>query len=342
MGKTEQLKLVFMGTPAMAAAVLGHLLHWEGGCVLAAYCQPDKPAGRGLNLTVPPVKALALERGIPVHQPPDFRNPADVSLLRAYQPDYLLVLAYGLILPQAVLDIPRAHPLNAHASLLPRYRGAAPIQRALMNDDKETGVSIMRMEAGLDTGPIVLREAVTITPDDSMQSLSGRLTDLCAPLFVSAIEGLQQGRLLPVPQNQSLATYAAKITKRDCCLDFSQSVKRVYAQYRGISPAPGAYAVLRRECGEPFPVRIPVAYPLEEGKTASLLREFPSLSPGQILPRLVESALAVRCADGFYLIRSLRPASRKSMDAAAFVNGYCRGQESPRFILADPAENGGQ
>ncbi|MEG1610562.1 MAG: methionyl-tRNA formyltransferase, partial [Bilophila sp.] len=176
-----------MGTPAFAATVLCRVADWQGGTVVAAYCQPDRPAGRGHKLTPPAVKVCAQERGIPVLQPFHFREQADRDALAAFCPDVLVVAAYGLILPQAVLDIPRIGPFNVHGSLLPRYRGAAPIQRAIMDGNALTGVTIMRMERGLDTGPMLAQRAIGIDLADTAATLYAELAELGGTLMVETL-----------------------------------------------------------------------------------------------------------------------------------------------------------
>ncbi|MDL2210364.1 methionyl-tRNA formyltransferase [Desulfovibrio sp. OttesenSCG-928-O18] len=326
MAQAEPLKLVFMGTPDLAATVLQHLLAWDGGRVLAVYCQPDRPAGRGMTLKAPPVKTLALEHGLPVRQPLNFKNPDDVAALRELEPDYLLVAAYGLILPKSVLAIPARYPLNVHTSLLPRYRGAAPIQRAIMNGDTETGVTIMAMEAGLDTGPVILQQPVPIGPATTAAELHDTLAVCGGKLLITALQGLESGKLTPSPQDDANASYAAKLEKNDGCLDFSRPGHEIYARARGVTPWPGAFSVLSREGAEPLSVSI-----LDGRPEISDSPELASLPVGTVLPKLRDKALAVRCADGLYLIPLLRPAGRKAMDAAAFMNGYLKGSETARF-----------
>ena len=319
-----------MGTPDLAAVVLDRVLAWEGGRVLAVYCQPDRPAGRGMSLKAPPVKELALLHSLPVHQPLHCKNAEDVAVLRAYAPDYLLVAAYGLILPRSVLDIPTRMPLNVHTSLLPKYRGAAPIQRAIMEGGTETGVTIMRMEAGLDTGPIILQRSVPIGIDDTAEDMHDILAELGGNLLVEALEGLESGKLTCTPQDDANASHAAKLQKSDGILDFSATAAQIHAVFRGVTPWPGATGVIIREGEEPLPVTV------TRGKLFSgdVPVEAVSLPLGSIMPKLVDNALAVTCADGVYLIMSLRPAGRKAMDAAAFMNGYLKGRGGARFTLS--------
>lgn len=318
-----------MGTPDLAATVLDRVLAWDGGRVLAVYCQPDRPAGRGMGLKTPPVKEVGLLHALPVHQPESFRNAADIAVLRSYAPDYILVAAYGLILPQDVLDIPSRMPLNVHTSLLPKYRGAAPIQRAVMDGETETGVTIMRMEAGLDTGPIVLQRSVPIGIDDTAEDMHDILAELGGNLLVEALEGLERGKLTCSPQQGANASHAAKLKKTDGVLNFSLPAAKIHAVFRGVTPWPGATGVITREGEEDVPVII------VKGKLpgTDLPVEAASLPPGTLLPKLAENALAVVCADGVYLITRLRPAGRKAMDATAFMNGYLKGRGNARFVL---------
>lgn len=334
MGQAKPLKLVFMGTPDLAAAVLKRVAAWEGGRIVAVYCQPDKPSGRGMRMTAPPVKTLALEYGFDVRQPVNFKNPEDVAVLRQLAPDYLLVAAYGLILPKSVLAIPARCALNAHTSLLPRYRGAAPIQRAIMNGDTETGVTIMEMEAGLDTGPIILQKSVPIGPDDTSAVMHDVLAECGGKLLVEAIEGLESGKLTPMPQDHEKASYAAKLEKREGALDFSAAGNEIYARARGVTPWPGAFAVLERNGEEPLLVHIAAGKPMPH-ENAAMAPEIEKRAPGCVLPKLVGGALGVCCADGVYLVSQLRPAGRKVMAAAAFMNGYLKGREAARFALPE-------
>lgn len=322
MGQTDPVKIVFMGTPDLAAAVLEILLDWEGCRVAAAYCQPDRPAGRGMALNAPPVKVLAQERGVPVYQPRNFKNAEDVAFLRSLAPDYLAVAAYGLILPQSVLDVPARMALNVHTSLLPKYRGAAPIQRAIMNGDTETGVTVMRMERGLDTGPAILQETVPIRFTDTASDLQDRLARIGGKSLVKAIQGLEARILTPMPQDDAKATYAAKLGKVDGALDFSRNGKVLYDTMRGVTPWPGAFSILERE-GEPGLQVNFISGSFKAGVAHG--------KPGEILPALVDGKLAVSCADGVYLVATLKPAGKKSMNAEAFMNGYLKGRPASLF-----------
>ena len=231
------MRLVFMGTPDFAVAALDALVA-AGHEIACAWTQPPRPGGRGQKPRPSPVEARATALGIPVRTPANLRDPADRAAFADLGADVAVVVAYGLILPRAVLDAPARGCLNIHASLLPRWRGAAPIQRALMAGDAETGVAIMAMEAGLDTGPVLLSEALPIGPEDTAGSLHDRLAGLGARLVVAALDGLD--RLVPVPQPEAGVTYAAKIDKAEARIDWTRPAVEVDRRIRGLAPFPGA------------------------------------------------------------------------------------------------------
>ncbi len=239
----DSLNIVFAGTPEFAAVALRSLLD-SAHRVLAVYTQPDRPAGRGRKLTASPVKALALEHGLPVHQPATLKDGGQQRMLAALQPDVLVVVAYGLILPQAVLDIPRLGCLNIHASLLPRWRGAAPIQRAILAGDTETGVTIMRMDAGLDTGAMLTVVRCPIRADDTSQSLHDQLARLGARAVLDTLEQLSADSSAGQDQDSAQACYAAKITKQEARIDWTRSAQELERQVRAFNPWPVAFAEL--------------------------------------------------------------------------------------------------
>ena len=232
---SADLRIVFAGTPDFAAAHLQALLQ-AGLNIVAVYSQPDRPAGRGHKLTPSAVKQLAVQHELPVYQPQTLRAPEAQAELAALQPDLLVVVAYGLILPQAVLDIPRLGCINSHASLLPRWRGAAPIQRAIEAGDAETGVTVMQMEAGLDTGPMLLKTQTPILPEDTGGSLHDRLAELGPPAVLQAIAGLAAGTLQGEVQDDSLATYAHKLGKADARIDWSRPASELALMIRAFNP----------------------------------------------------------------------------------------------------------
>ena len=332
------LRAVFMGTPDFAATILERVLQADFLQIVAVYTQPDRPAGRGKKLCPPPVKELALRQGIAVEQPlnfkQDFQGDAAVAALAGYAPDVLLVAAYGLILPQRVLDIPRLMPLNVHASLLPKYRGAAPIQRAIMQGEAVTGVTIMRMEAGLDTGPILMQRAVGIDMHDDSGKLHNELALEGAELLLMALQRLAAGNLQGIAQNEKRASYAQKLRKEDGLLDLSRDAKALHAHIRGVTPWPGASLVLHRDGQEDLAVQVEAGvFPLTAGLNLALddRNVVWDRAPGAILPGLVEKALLVACGSGAYAFTSFRPAGRKRMDATAFYNGYIAGSRNAFF-----------
>ena len=335
---TDKLRLVFMGTPELAATVLKAVLDWPGGTVVAAYTQPDRPAGRGYALKASPVKELALANNIEVHQPLNFKDPAEVEKLAELKPDFLLVAAYGLILPQSVLDIPKYYPVNVHTSLLPKYRGAAPIQRAVMNGDVVSGVTIMKMEAGLDTGPVFLQKALAIDINDTAGVLHDQMAQMGGTLLIEALEKFKCGQLHQRPQDNSKATYASKLSKADGRINFNQTALMVHAQARGVTPWPGAFSTLQK--GQPEHTQTGgvegvmhenMQVKLTPGWLAENLPDDNKPVPGSILG-LREKGLAVACSDRVYIIPGLQPAGKKSMPAEAFFNGYLTKCPACRFI----------
>lgn len=238
---SADLRIVFAGTPEFAAAHL-HALLQAGLNIVAVYSQPDRPAGRGHKLTPSAVKQLALKHDLPVYQPLTLRAPEAQAQLAALQADLLVVVAYGLILPQAVLDLPRLGCINSHASLLPRWRGAAPIQRAIEAGDTETGVTVMQMEAGLDTGPMLLKAVTPILPADTGGSLHDRLAAIGPPAVIEAIQGLAAGTLHGEIQDDSLATYAHKLGKSDARIDWARAASELALMIRAFNPWPLAHA----------------------------------------------------------------------------------------------------
>ncbi len=313
------LNIVFMGTPDFAATILKGLLAWEGSKVTAVYTQPDRPSGRGLATKPSPVKALALAQHLPVLQPLNFKDPAEVARLAELAPDVLVVAAYGLILPQSVLDVPRLGPYNVHASLLPKYRGAAPIQRAIQNNERTTGVSIMCMEAGLDTGPVVLQRAMVIGADQDAGSLHDDLAELGAHMMVDALVRLSQGRLGLFPQDGAQVTYAPKLSKNEGLIDFAKPAQLVHSHIRAMHPWPGAAFDWTHASRK-------LRLILSPGSIGGVLP--PETRPGTVLG-LQGQALAIACADLAYLVRAVKPEGKKTMTAQEFANGYLRLPETP-------------
>ena len=299
---SRSLRLVFAGTPEFAAVHLQALID-AGYPIAAVYTQPDRPAGRGQKLAMSPVKQLALSHGIPVQQPPTLRDPAAQATLAALEPDLLVVVAYGLILPQAVLDIPRLGCINSHASLLPRWRGAAPIQRALEAGDAESGVTVMRMEAGLDTGPMLSKVSTPLTADDTGGSLHDRLASLGAAAVVQALPGLADGSLSGEVQDDDLATYAHKLNKDEARLDWGRPAVELERRIRAFDPWPLCHTAL---AGEPLKVWAA------------------ELAAGQGVPGMVldadRSGLLVACGEGALRLTRLQLPGGKPLGFADLYN----------------------
>jgi methionyl-tRNA formyltransferase len=312
------LRLVFMGTPDFAAASLAALAE-AGHEIACVYTQPPRPAGRGHKERPSPVAALAQARGWPVRTPASLKDPAVQRDFAALGADAAVVAAYGLILPKAVLEAPRLGCLNVHASLLPRWRGAAPIQRAILAGDRETGVTIMRMDEGLDTGPMLLAEAVRIGPAETAESLHDTLAALGARLIVRAIEGLAAGTLNATAQDDARATYAEKLTRAEGRLDWRRPAAELERQVRALSPWPGAFAVLP---GGSDDDRLKVlAAETSPGRAGA--------APGTVL----DEALTVACGEGAVrLIRVQRP-GKAALEAAAFLRGA---RLAPGTVLPEP------
>ncbi|MGB4072216.1 methionyl-tRNA formyltransferase [Pseudomonas sp.] len=299
---SESLRIVFAGTPEFAAEHLKALLDTPHQ-IIAVYSQPDRPAGRGQKLTPSPVKQLAVQHEIPVYQPQTLRDPTAQAELAALKPDLMVVVAYGLILPQVVLDTPRLGCINSHASLLPRWRGAAPIQRAVEAGDAESGVTVMQMEAGLDTGPMLLKVSTPITAEDTGGSLHDRLAALGPQAVIKAIAGLAAGTLKGEVQDDSLATYAHKLNKDEARLDWSRPAIELERLARAFNPWPICHSTLN---GEAIKVH---AAALGEGQG----------KPGSILAA-DKSGLTVACGQGALRLTRLQLPGGKALAFSDLYN----------------------
>ena len=307
-----------MGTPPFAARVLERLLAWEGGLVRGVWCRPDRPAGRGRKPAPPAVKLLAERHGLPVRQPEHFKAAEHRDELAACKPDVLVVAAYGLLLPQAILDIPRLAPVNVHASLLPRYRGAAPVQRAIMDGCERTGVTIMHMDAGLDTGPVYAMREMEIG-EHTGGSLHEVLARLGGELLVEVLADLARGAAVAAPQPGVGVSYAPKLCKADGWISWKSPVRVVHAQVRAVTPWPGARAVLYlppRAAGGAAR-ELPVTF--APGKPGGLR---PAGVPAGSLWLGADGVLSLVCRDGLYDVGGLRPADRAFMSARDFIHGF--------------------
>ncbi|WP_165667344.1 methionyl-tRNA formyltransferase [Metapseudomonas otitidis] len=311
---TQALRLVFAGTPEFAAEHLKALLDTPHQ-IVAVYTQPDRPAGRGQKLMPSPVKQLALQHGLPVLQPPTLRDPAAQEELRALAPDLMVVVAYGLILPQVVLDIPRLGCINSHASLLPRWRGAAPIQRAVQAGDAESGVTVMQMEAGLDTGPMLLKVTTPIAAGDTGGSLHDRLAQLGPQAVVQAIAGLAAGTLQGEVQDDALATYAHKLNKDEARIDWNRPADELERLVRAFNPWPICHSTLDGQ-----PLKVLAAEPAEgRGR------------PGQILDAS-KDGLTVACGEGALRLTRLQLPGGKPLAFTDLYNSR-REQFAPGLVL---------
>jgi methionyl-tRNA formyltransferase len=304
----EALDLVFMGTPAFAATILEALIE-AGHRIRAVYTQPPRPAGRGHRPQPSPVQLLATQHRIPVSCPVSLRTPEAQATFSAFDADAAVVAAYGLILPGAILAGPRLGCLNVHASLLPRWRGAAPIQHALLAGDSETGITIMQMEEGLDTGPILLQQAVPIAPDGTAAELSETLAALGARLIVDALDGVARGTLAARPQPQEGVTYARKIAREDGRLDWRLPAAVLGRRVRALDPWPGAFfeGPRIRDGGERIRVLAAVALP---GSAPS--------APGTVL----DERLSISCGEGVLRPLRVQRAGRAAVEVSAFLRGH--------------------
>lgn len=299
------MRIVFMGTPDIAAVCLNRILA-DGFEVVGVYTQPDRPRGRGMHLTPSPVKEIALAKGIPVYQPETFRDDEAVEALRALRPDICAVVAYGRILPQRVLNIPPLGCLNIHASLLPKYRGAAPYQWAVLNGETETGVTAMYLCREMDAGDMIESVPTPLGEDETAGELLDRLAQIGAGLLSKTLARFAAGEAVPgIPQDSAQATYAPMLTKELCPIDFAKSAKAVHDQVRGLNPWPVATAQIG---GETFKIY--------EAKAVDGSGE-----PGQILG-LTKTGLVIACGEGAVEIRSLQAPGSKRMPAPDYFRGH--------------------
>ncbi len=303
----EPLRVVFMGSAELACASLEALVACDGMNVVAVVTQPDKPAGRKLQPQPSPVKRLATKLGLPVLQPVSLRDPQAFAQLQALAPQLVVVAAYGQILPAAVLNLPLHGCLNIHTSLLPKYRGAAPIQSALLNGDAETGVTLMKMDAGLDTGDIVATVATPLAPDETAQTLHDRLAQLGAQLLLASLPDFLSGKIRPQPQPATGASYAAKIKKEDGRIDWSQSAHVLDRRIRAFTPWPGAFTDL------PVPTQR-----LLKVRTAAVVDAFGE--PGRVLDAEGAGPL-VACSEQALRLLWVQREGGQWMSGAEFLRG---------------------
>lgn len=303
---SSPLRIVFAGTPEFAAAHLEALI--AGGFeVVSAYSQPDRPSGRGKKLVPTPVKAVAEQHGIAVHQPLTLNDADSLAQLAGFKPDVMVVVAYGLLLPPAVLALPRYGCLNVHASLLPRWRGAAPIERAILANDTESGVCVMQMEQGLDTGPVLQRVATPINSDDNSATLTTRLQQLGCAALIDVLHALPSGTLRAEPQNAALATYARKMQKEEAKIDWTRSAADIHNQVRALFP------------------RSP-AWTLHDGKRLRLIRAAVGNDSCDTLPGTVievsAHSIKIACGSGVLEVFEVQMEGKPAMGIGSLLNGH--------------------
>lgn len=300
------MKILFMGTPDFALFSLKALCE-AGENVIGVVTQPDKPKGRGYTLTPPPVKVYAEEKGIPVYQPNTLRGEDFAALLDTLAPDLIVVVAYGKILPENVIRYPAFGCINVHGSLLPKYRGAAPMQRAIMDGEKVTGITTMYMDVGLDTGDMLLKSEVTIEETDNFETIHDKLASCGAETLLRTVDGLRNGTLAREKQDDSLSTYAAKIEKDDCLIDFSNSAEAAHNQIRGLSPIPLSFThtpdgkLLKVTCAE------------------IVTREGAKAESGTVVA--LDHGIVVACGEGSIRLLNVLPEGKGRMNAADFIRG---------------------
>ena len=295
------MKIVFMGTPEFSVPCLQALLE-DGQTIAAVFTQPDKPKGRGYRLVPPPVKVCAEAHHLPVYQPATLKDGTALSLLQELQPDLIVVVAYGNILPKAILTLPQYGCINVHASLLPMYRGAAPIQRVILDGQKTTGVTTMQMDVGLDTGDMLMKAEIAIAENETADELHDRLSELGADLIVKTVHAVAEGRLQPEKQDDSQSCYAAMLDKSLSPIDFTKTAQQVHDQVRGLCSWPCATAELN-------------------GKRLKIHRTILSQGSGQPGQVLSLQPFIVACGEGAIEILELQPEGKKRMSAQSYLNG---------------------
>jgi len=299
------MKIIFAGTPVFAATALSALIkeNYEIALVLT---QPDRPAGRGMKMVASAVKQLALENNLELLQPLSLKDSEIHSQLSTVNADIMIVAAYGLILPEAVLKIPRLGCLNIHASLLPRWRGAAPIQRAILAGDRETGITIMQMDAGLDTGAMLLKESIPIAQNDTAETLHNKLCELGALAIVKALALLQQNKLVPATQDDSLACYARKITKDEAVIDWNETAEYIERKIRAYNPVPGAYTTFQGQTIKVWQAKVISPDSEQPGKIVAIPRD----------------GIDVACGNGLLRLEVIQRSGGKRLSTTEFLTGF--------------------
>ena len=296
------MKLIFMGTPDFAVPCLERLIE-AGHEIAAVFSQPDRPRGRKMILTPPEVKVCALKHGLTVYQPKSLRNDEAMELVKEIAPDCIVVAAYGKILPKAMLDLPKYGCINVHGSLLPKYRGSAPIQWSVINGEKETGVTIMQMAEGVDTGDMLYQKAIPIGIDDTAESMFEKLSDLGGEMIVEALDLLEEGKLTPIKQDETLATHAPMLNKEIAVIDWNKSALEVHNLVRGLYSWPIAQTTLH-------------------GKKLKIYRTAVGKGSGEAGTVISTSPLTIACGEGAVVIEELQLEGKKRMDAKSFLIGH--------------------
>lgn len=306
----QGLRIIFAGTPEFAAEHLKTLLASRHQ-VIAVYSQPDRPAGRGKKLAASPVKTVALEHNIPVYQPLNFKSPETIAELEGLQADLMVVVAYGLILPKAVLVAPRLGCINVHASILPRWRGAAPIQRAIEAGDSNTGTTIMQMDIGLDTGDMLIKAFCPILPDDTGGSLHDKLISIGAPALLQALDQIADGTINPEQQDDSQSNYAPKLNKEEAALDWQLTAAKLERKVRAFNPFPIAHTKMAGS-GDDQRIRV---------WSAKAINTTASAPPGTIT-QVTKEGIYIACREGQLILQSLQLPGKKAMDAGDVLRGH--------------------
>lgn len=304
------MEIVFMGTPAFAVPSLEKLCEAELTEVVGVITQPDRKRGRGQNLQAPPVKKVALDYDIEVYQPQKISTQEGINKLKEWNPDLIVVVAYGQILSKKVLELPELGCINVHASLLPKYRGAAPLHHVLINGEEVTGITTMQMDEGMDTGDKILQEEVEIIPQDTVGSLHDRLSTLGAKLLLETLNRIEAGTAPRISQDDEEATYAPKVTKDDGEIDWQKSAQDIWNMIRGMNPWPGAYTY---KDGEILKLWDSEIYQDEKDS---------DFSPGSVVELKEKEGIVIQTGTGQLLITQLQPANKSRMDAADYLLGY--------------------
>lgn len=312
------MKIIFMGTPDFAGQALKDLLESRHQ-VLAVFTQPDKARGRGKKVSYSPVKEIALEAGLPVYQPLKIRDQENIDLIKKIGADIIVVAAYGRILPLEILNSPSYGSINIHASLLPKYRGAAPIHRALIEGEKTTGVTIMQMDEGMDTGDMLLKEEIDIPPEANTGYMFQELAVLGGKMLLKALDLIEEGKIKAEKQNEADATSAPMLTREEELLDWQLPAETLANKIRGMNPWPGVYTFFRGQRLKIHQAALPADISLEEASLDE--KEVKDFLPGSIVA-FNQNGILLKTGQGLLLLKSLQPAGKKTMGHKDFVNGY--------------------